>query len=210
MSTAALPLPMFPLGTVLVPGVPLSLRAFEPRYLRLVEDCLRTDRRFGVVLIARGSEVGGGDERVDVGTIARIADALRAPDGTWQLVSTGEARLRVATWLPDDPYPVALVEELPDTRLPIEALDVLATAERVVRRCLGLASELGDPVVAATVQLDGDPHVAAWQLAGIAPLADVDRQALLALDDPVERLRRLTAFAEHTAEVLAYRLAGGR
>ena len=61
------PLPMFPLGTVLLPGAPLPLQVFEPRYRGLTHDCLAGVPEFGVVLIERGSEVGGGDVRTNVG-----------------------------------------------------------------------------------------------------------------------------------------------
>ena len=77
-------MPMFPLGSVLLPGVVLPLHVFEPRYQQLVRDCLETDEHeFGVVLIDRGSEVGGGDSRTDVG--CRRQDAAGRRDG-WRPV----------------------------------------------------------------------------------------------------------------------------
>ncbi|HKA85142.1 MAG TPA: LON peptidase substrate-binding domain-containing protein, partial [Acidimicrobiales bacterium] len=104
--------PMFPLGTVLVPGMVLPLHVFEPRYRRMVNDS-RThhDSTFGVVLIERGSEVGGGDVRTDVGTLARILRAEELPDGRWILGALGIHRIRVDRWLPDDPYPRAEIHE---------------------------------------------------------------------------------------------------
>ena len=81
-------MPMFPLGTVLFPYAVLPLHVFEPRYRVMTRRCLDGDREFGVVLIERGSEVGGGDVRFGVGTIARIVQVaetarrrLRARDG---------------------------------------------------------------------------------------------------------------------------------
>src|SRR4029078_331611 len=71
-------MPMFPLGTVLLPHSTLPLTLCEDRYRALAETCLRGDGRFGVVLIERGFEVGGGDSRFDVGTVARISDAAHA------------------------------------------------------------------------------------------------------------------------------------
>lgn len=68
-------IPMFPLGTVLLPGAYLPLHVFEPRYRRLVQACLEGSPEFGVVLIERGSEVGGGERRFDVGCVARILSA---------------------------------------------------------------------------------------------------------------------------------------
>ncbi|MGZ4700329.1 MAG: LON peptidase substrate-binding domain-containing protein, partial [Ilumatobacteraceae bacterium] len=70
--------PMFPLGTVLLPGVVLPLHVFEPRYQQLVRDCLdASEHEFGVVLIDRGSEVGGGDSRLPIGVIARLVQVAR-------------------------------------------------------------------------------------------------------------------------------------
>lgn len=106
--------PMFPLGTVLVPGTALPLHVFEPRYRRMIDDCLAGDGTFGVVLIERGSEVGGGDVRTDVGTLASIAEAEPLPDGRWMLVARGLHRIRVERWLPDDPYPRAEIVDWPD------------------------------------------------------------------------------------------------
>ena len=100
---AARRLPMFPLGTVLYPYAMLPLHVFETRYRIMVRECLRTDQEFGVVLIERGSEVGGGDVRFDTGTIARIVQAAELPDGRYALASVGTKRIRVERWLPDDP-----------------------------------------------------------------------------------------------------------
>ena len=104
-------LPMFPLGAVLFPHASMPLHVFEPRYRALMRDCLAGDHRFGVVLIARGSEVGGGDERTTLGTRGVITEAIELADGRWVLEVEGEARIAVTEWLPDDPYPVALVAE---------------------------------------------------------------------------------------------------
>ena len=98
---------MFPLGTVLLPGEGLPLHVFEPRYRALVLDCLAADDgpRFGVVLIARGHEVGGGDERHDLGVMARIVRHEMTPDGRFGLFCVGGERIRVVEWLADDPVP---------------------------------------------------------------------------------------------------------
>ena len=87
--------PMFPLGSVLVPGMVLPLHVFEARYRALVRDCVAGDGEFGVVLIERGSEVGGGDVRTDVGTVARIVQADEMPDGRFALGAVGVRRVRV-------------------------------------------------------------------------------------------------------------------
>ncbi len=134
---------MFPLSTVLFPGAGLPLHVFEERYRSLMTDCMDGNGEFGVVLIARGSEVGGGDQRLDVGTVARISQVAELGDGRLLVVSIGVRRLRVSAWLEDDPYPRALVGELPA----ITSVDdgrLVAAAESSVRRLRSLLSELGD------------------------------------------------------------------
>src|SRR6478736_4318756 len=138
----AKPLPMFPLGTVLFPHAVLPLHIFEERYRALVETCLRGDGRFGVVLIERGSEVGGGDTRFDVGTVARIVELGEYPDGRYALVTVGIARLRVHEWLPDDPFPRAEVEVVDEVEGTPDATAARDAVELQLRRTLALASEL--------------------------------------------------------------------
>lgn len=203
-----LPLPMFPLGSVLFPHTLLSLHVFESRYRALVRDALRHGQEFGVVLIERGSEVGGGDARFGVGTVARIVEAAQSADGRWALACRGTRRLRVSVWLPDDPYPMALVESLPEAALGAEGPALLARAEQEVRRALALAGELEEAPAPANVQLDSDPVVAAFQLAAVAPLGPFDRQRLLEEDDPGSRLRLLAEMAQDASSLLAYRLSG--
>src|SRR5258707_10636188 len=103
-------LPMFPLGSVLFPYALMPLHVFEPRYRQLVDRCLAGDGTFGVVLIERGSEVGGGDVRFDVGTRTRIHRAEQLDDGRWVLLTVGTERISVRRWLPDDPFPRAEIE----------------------------------------------------------------------------------------------------
>jgi len=198
--------PMFPLGSVLLPGMPLPLHVFEPRYRALVQDCLDGDGQFGVVLIERGSEVGGGDVRTDVGTLARIVEAGRFDDGRWAIGAVGLRRVRVARWLEDEPYPRAELAEWPDgpgTPSP----DTVEAAVASYRRLLALAAELGAPVPPATVEVAGDPALAVAQMAATAPLGPVDRQALLCAPGPVERLALLRSLLDEQTELIEARLA---
>jgi Lon protease-like protein len=198
---------MFPLGVVLFPFVHLPLHVFEPRYRALVKDCLRNRQEFGVVLIERGHEVGGGDQRFAVGTVAHITEAAELEDGRWVLDTVGTRRVRIETWLPDDPYPLALATDLDEDHDVDPTL--LAPAEQAVRRALALKAELVEPAAPTTVAVDDEPLVAAWQLAAVAPLSPIDQQQLLATSDGNERLRLLARLATETADVLAYRLSSG-
>jgi Lon protease-like protein len=205
-------MPMFPLGTVLFPNAALPLHLFEERYRLLAETCLRGDGRFGVVLIERGFEVGGGDTRFAVGTVARIVEAARTPDGRFLLATVGTERLRIRKWLDDDPFPRAEVDllEEPRVRDPARAAELLASVQRLLTRVLAMSAELGDhaaPVGAA--DLDDDPVRASYQAAAIAPVGPLDAQQLLEVDDPVARLAGLETMLTDAAEILGLRLAGG-
>jgi uncharacterized protein len=205
---------MFPLGTVLVPHGVLPLHVFEPRYRVLMFDCLRGEGEFGVVLIERGSEVGGADQRFAVATVARIVEASELPDGRWYVLTVGTRRVDVREWLPDDPYPLAVVTARPELAWPDRgdpaaravAESALATADRAVRRLLNVAVEVGDDASRAEVELARDPVIAAWQLVAVAPIGSLDKQRLLAIDDHAERLGALAVMAEDEAVLLAYRL----
>jgi Lon protease-like protein len=200
---------MFPLGSVLFPHAILPLHVFEPRYRLMTERCLADDATFGVVLIERGSEVGGGDTRFEVGTLARIVQAGRFDDGRYALVAVGEQRVRVATWLPDDPYPRAEVEALDDATGDVAPAD-LDEVTRRLQRVLALHAELGAPVPAAPVELTvDDPARASFEAAALAPIGPLDAQALLELDDAGARVARLVELLAEAQQVLEFRLASG-
>ena len=90
--------PMFPLGCVLFPEAILPLHIFEERYRVMVEEIMDTDRSFGVVLIERGNEVGGGEIRKEIGTLAEIIDSKKFIDGRSLLVTRGVRRVKVDSW----------------------------------------------------------------------------------------------------------------
>ena len=191
MTGATRELAMFPLGSVLFPGLPLQLRVFEPRYVAMLSTVLReTDHEFGVVLIERGSEVGGGDIRFAVGTVARIV-SLREAEGSILLLANGAARFEVVRWLQDDPYPRAEVRELPGVEFTDATSAQLAEAEAVVRATISRASEFVDLAWPADVELSHDPAERIWQVAGIAPLNPMDQYALLRSRTASELLARL-------------------
>jgi Lon protease-like protein len=174
---------MFPLGSVLFPAMPLALRVFEERYLKMMGSILEDDEpRFGVVLIERGSEVGGGDKRFHIGTLARVLQ-VEAPDGPLQVMARGGDRFSVTKWLDDEPFPRAEIEFLPELDEPDEHHKGLDDLETTVREALEyLEGEKLSPVWPADIELSDDPMERAWQLAGISPLGPLDHQDLLECD----------------------------
>lgn len=202
-------LAMFPLQSVLVPGSLLSLHVFEDRYKALVDRCLAADEDFGVVLISRGSEVGGEDQRTSVGTRAAIVRAEQVPDGRWALVAVGTERIRVDAWLPDDPHPIAEVAAWPDPE-PVEdqTHHLLATGDHLAR-VLALHRKLGDPGPAPVAEVGpGSASLASHRLAALAPVGPLDRQRLLAAPDVPARLDLLDDLLADDEAVCRARLGG--
>lgn len=206
-------MPMFPLGMVLLPTMVVPVHVFEPRYRQMAKDCLEGDREFGVVLIERGSEVGGGDIRTDAGTVARIINAQELPDGRWGLVAEGKRRIRVSRWLEDDPYPQAEVQDWPDDELgrdgESELTADLPPVAAAWRRVLALQSELGAPGPPATLDVSDDPSTAVWQIASLSPMGPLDRQQLLTAGGAAHRLSLLAGFLSDAEEIIRARIEMG-
>jgi uncharacterized protein len=201
-------MPMFPLGTVLFPGAVLPLHVFEPRYREMVRQCLdSTEHEFGVVLIERGAEVGGGDFRSMFGTVARMLQVAEMDDGRYALVTVGTRRIRINAWVPDDPYPLADVDDWPDVDNDGPELEQrVHTVAARVRRINALASELGDPHADATTEISEDPLVASYHLAALAPIGPADQQRLLAATGPRERVDMLDAALDDIEAMMQFRL----
>lgn len=189
-------IPMFPLNTVLLPAMPLPLRIFEERYLKLLGDLMSTDQpQFGVVLETSALPPTDNGHRSSIGTIAAVSE-IGTTGEFLGLESRGAQRFRVIEWLPDDPYPVADVEFLPD----FEWDDGLDTArerlETDVRVLLTMASSFGDLTFGPDVKISDDPLEAIWQLAGVLPVGELDRLDVLNSDSAGELIIRTSAIVE--------------
>ncbi|MFI7574218.1 LON peptidase substrate-binding domain-containing protein [Micromonospora sp. NPDC049497] len=197
-------LPVFPLGTVLFPGLVLPLHIFEERYRALVRHLVDlpagAPREFGVVAIRAGWEVaatgpngrpapGGGDVALhEVGCTAELRQVTELTDGGYDIVTVGRRRFRI-TGVDTEaaPYLTADVEWLPEPGAPDEAADLLAARViSVFRQYLGLIRSDPEEI---SEQLPEDPTVLSHLVAATAALTVADRQRLLAIDDTATRLR---------------------
>ncbi len=170
---------MFPLGSVLFPYTPLPLRVFEPRYLTMLGRLLDAEEpTFGVVLIERGHEAGGGDQRSSIGTLARLLEISTGDDDMYAL-AVGTERITVDRWLDDDPHPQAEVSPVPPLEWNEALTPLLTEAEALVRRMLARSAAIGEAAWDPNIELSDDPVASAWQLAAIAPLGEYDRFTLL-------------------------------
>ena len=206
-------IPLFPLHTVLAPGIALPLHVFEERYRVMVRRCLDASAPFGIVLIREGSEVGprdGGPQELAIaaiGTFAEIREANRYADGRWDILVVGTSRFHVHDVHADrEPYLVADVDPYPDE--PDDSGENLEPlVDRVTRRFVDYLrllqprdGETAEPIdVQMEVETDdeddeddgeaaeGDADVAGWaaDAAGTreVPLVELDAEPL-PVDDP--------------------------
>jgi Lon protease-like protein len=171
----------------------LPLRIFEERYKVMIGTCMVTEPTFGVALIRSGPEVGGPAEVHSVGTTARIVELDRLPDGEMKLVALGVERFRLLERLPERPYPLARVEVLvdsPDDGLP----ELVERVTRLFRRYLVGRGIKADQ--AEQLQLPTEPAALSYLLAATVRAPSHERQRLLELPWPEQRLRRELALLE--------------
>jgi uncharacterized protein len=202
-------LPMFPLGSVLLPTMVLPLQVFEPRYLDLVHHCLSEDNvpEFGVAMIERGFEVGGGDQRSHIATVARIVSVREMSERLF-IETVGTRRVRVLQWLPDNPYPIAVVEDFNDTG-ECEKWNPAARATiATLRQLLAVATEAGYDVAASTTTFSEDLVVASYQAATLLPAGPFDHHRLLSAAGPTERFALVAEMVRDLREVLDALMAG--
>jgi hypothetical protein len=183
-------IPLFPLGTVLFPGAPLALHIFEDRYRTLLADLLELpedERRFGVVAIRSGREVGpdGVNALHEVGCMAVLTAVEKAADATYDLESVGSARFRIISLDSDRPYQRATVEWLPEP-----AGEVGALAEVVAARYADYRNALGGlrGVSLEIPDVPTDPRLLSYLVAATVIAENSDRQEFLAEYDAAGRL----------------------
>lgn len=190
-------LPMFPLNSVVYPGLPLPLRVFEDRYRALVAHLLAEPdparRLFGTVAIREGYEVGerGRQSLYRVGCLLQLTDVEQHRDGTYAIEAVGRSRLRLHELDSSGPHPTGLVDILDDEREEVVPEEVEDAARLTFERYRGALASVG--IEAHDGRLPRDPGFLSWTLAACAPLPLHDRQKLLEADGVASRLRLVTS-----------------
>jgi Lon protease-like protein len=162
-------------------------------------------QHFGEV---RDPEVGGGEKRRSIGTIASVTD-IGTLDEFYGVQSFGSKRFRVNAWLPDDPYPIADIDLLPDLMWQDSLMPARLHLETKVRQLLALASEFGDLPYGADTELSDDPIDACWQLAGVLPVGPLDQLDLLesqSAEELMSRTLQIVITAEKTLKAMMSQL----
>ena len=186
----ALRLPLFPLNTVLFPGMVLPLHVFEPRYREMINRCLDEHLPFGVAYIESGPEVGGPAQPHPIGTYGLIQNVERLPDGCLNIEVVGQERFRIVALHHDKSYLCGTVERYP--------LDAVSSARAValghalrpwVHRYLKILGESAN-VALDSQALPDEPAALGYLAAIVAQIPMAEKQALLACSSAVELLAR--------------------
>jgi Lon protease-like protein len=181
-------LPLFPLSTVLYPGLPIPLHVFEERYREMFGRILDGDRRFGVVAIVHGHEVGGSAVYHPVGCLAEVRDVRRYPDGRLDVVARGERRFRIDGVAQAAPYIVAEVTTLGESK-GRSASERIVPVTRLFNRYVTTLLEIAGEDEIEQVDLPDDPVAASYLVAAGLQVDLPDKQNLLAVPSAAERLR---------------------
>jgi Lon protease-like protein len=188
--------PLFPLNSIVLPRGRIPLQLFEPRYIDMLTRCLKEDRGFVVVLLRDGAEVGPTASFYDIGTYVRIIDFQQLENGLLGITVEGTAKVTVVrSWRQEDGLNVGDVEVLldeADSEVP-DRFNELPSVLRALFR---------HPVV-RDLDMDvdyGDARHVGWRLTELLPLDKQEKQRLVELQDPLERLSRLQELLEALEE----------
>jgi hypothetical protein len=198
----AIEVPLFPLGSVLFPHMPMALHIFEERYRLMMRDCRAASTTFGIVAIRQGREVGAGAVPYEVGTLAQLDEIEELPDGRYNLVVVGASRFHIDSVSRTRPYLMGTVHYLEDAPAPVDDTERLAAA--VTASFHGYASQLRgiaqeDPL---EIGLPSDPELLSYLVAAALQVETAQRQRLLEIDGTAERLAACLRLLRREAALL--------
>jgi Lon protease-like protein len=203
-------LPLFPLNTVLVPGMTLPLRIFERRYLQMVRDCLESDPVFGVVLIKEGQEVGESAVPHRVGTTARILSVERTSPEELHIVTLGEERFLLHGVLHDEPYLVGEIEPFPLEDQEDPGVEALFDASLVLLTAyLDLISQANDIDIQLRQPVAG-PAEMAYLVAALLQVPLAVKQQILETAELGKMMQREVALLQSEITGLTVMLRGAQ
>jgi Lon protease-like protein len=203
----AVTIPLFPLGLVLFPHMPLPLHIFEERYRAMMRDCQDQGTGFGVVAIREGVEVGAGASPHPVGTLAQLRKVEPLADGRFNILVVGASRYRITGLSNERPYLLADVDYLEDSagderRARSLAAQVGAAFVEYANTLRGLADE-----APAEMELPDDPELLSYLVAATLQVENRHKQPLLELDAADDRLQGCLDLLRRESVLLARKLA---
>lgn len=214
-------LPVFPLSHAYLPGDDVVLRVFEDRYVAMMGDVMAGSRTFASVLISRGSEVGGEDERFDHGVVVRV-DSIGPQPGSLVLSGTATECCSILEWSSDAVYPAAVVVPATEQSLSLrdlhDACSSLSLLAQRTRRILELVAAAEDgrsdadfvAVAAGRWWAEGVAEAHAWRafwvVARRVPCGALDRYQLLRPGHLLQRIALLRQTIDHVSELVEFGL----
>jgi Lon protease-like protein len=182
-------LPLFPLNTVLFPGMPLSLHIFEDRYKKMIQSCLDDKKLFGVVLIRKGQEaLGPLAEPYSVGCTARIFKVQTLSEGHMQITTIGEKRFRIQSLSHQQVYLVGEVEHYPlEIEISEQVYRAAGSLRPKIRQYIHLLNQVDDVEIDPEI-LPEEPQVLAFLAAGLLQMPADKKQELLDSGSLIELL----------------------
>ncbi|MHB8628848.1 MAG: LON peptidase substrate-binding domain-containing protein [Aggregatilineales bacterium] len=202
-------LPLFPLNTVLFPGMTLSLHIFEERYKLMIGECLQDTQPFGIVLIRSGSELRTGAEFHPIGTTAHITQVERLSDGRLNILTLGYRRFKVQEIRHDRPYLVGVVEDFP-----LQGVDnpvskpLVSDLTLMLQRYLDIFAKLGKVDLQMT-ELPKDAETLAFLIAIVLRTPMKDKQDLLNAPDLLSLLKSERRMLRREAQILKLLIENG-
>lgn len=178
-------IPIFPLGLVLFPGMPLPLHIFEPRYRQMIARCLEADSIFGVALLVENED--GNASPAAIGCTAEITETLRLPDGRLNLQTIGQRRFQLVDVREEDDYLIGTAQWL-DDKTEDSAQVLSSQALRALRRYLGLIGANIDTSMQQEWNIPTDPYSVSMWIATLLAAPDAQKQRLLETASTSQRL----------------------
>lgn len=196
MTKPIMHVPLFPLNSIVLPRGRIPLQLFEPRYIDMLTRCLKEDRGFVVVLLRDGEETGPVARFYDIGTYVRIIDFQQLENGLLGITVEGETKVSVVrSWQQDDGLNVGDVECLLEeawSEVPERYIELPSVLQALFRH----------PVIRdLSMEVDyEDARDVGWRLTELLPLDKQEKQRLVELQNPLERLSRLQGLLEALEE----------
>jgi uncharacterized protein len=198
----AIEVPLFPLGAVLFPHMPMSLHIFEERYRTMMRDCRAASTTFGIVAIREGREVGAGAVPYEVGTLAQLDDIEELEDGRYNLKVVGASRFHIDGLSHHRAYLVGAVHYLLDTPAPAHDTERLASTVTAAFRVYATQLRGIGQEDSIEVEFPSDPELLSYLVAAALQVETSQRQRLLEIDDTAERLAACLRLLRREAALL--------
>ncbi|NDJ85884.1 MAG: LON peptidase substrate-binding domain-containing protein [Chloroflexi bacterium] len=196
-------IPLFPLNTVLFPGMVLPLHIFEERYKIMIQQCLAESRPFGVVLLKSGQAEGELGPVYEIGTTAEVKQVDRLPEGRMNIITVGLSRFRVLETHDLHPYLSGIVEDLPleQTGQSVEINTLAKRISSILVDYLSLFKTLSKSNLEIE-RLPDDPEALGYLTAMVLPVSNYEKQQLLSIRDAHAMLEQTYSLLRHEIQIL--------